>query len=210
MAVLASSDRGNIRAFCHGKPPWVNVVLCQSEWVGRPRGWASLTSPRTASPRHSLMPPLPTILAFIGGVLAAAISERAACKECFVIISSPADPLRRMADDELNWFLYWFAPRVSFDVTRGAFTLHANNASITIPTYLYVRKTTGGHEIVSVGEDPAALNDAYRVDLFGGHEPPIDTFFPADMPTSGGLFDRSSWSAESIDSQTPLAVTSAA
>jgi len=79
-----------------------------------------------------------------------------------------------MADDELNWFLHWLAPRVSFDITPDVFTVRANDASITIPTYLYVRKATGGQEIVSVGEDPAALNDAYRVDLFGGHEPPID------------------------------------
>lgn len=85
-----------------------------------------------------------------------------------------------MADDDLNWLLHWFAPRVSFDITPDAFTVHANGASITEPTYLYVRKVNMRHEIASVGEDPSVLNDAYRVDLFEGNDLPNDDFDKLD------------------------------
>lgn len=85
-----------------------------------------------------------------------------------------------MVDDEPNSLFQWLAPRISFDIAPNAFTVQAKDTSITIPTYLYLRKVNRRHEIVTVGEDPSDLNDAYRVDLFEGNDPPNDGFDKLD------------------------------
>ncbi len=60
-----------------------------------------------------------------------------------------------------------FGPQIAIRVSPEVFFLTKGDASLSLPTYLYIDSTAANPRVVAVGEEISGVPELVRIDLFG-------------------------------------------